>query len=528
MEALERLHAQVLTPTSVTPTTGLSRDAPPNVDNGPFNVSTMMNAVPGPGPPLTSNTIPESPTPAVDSVTDAGGPQAAHVSNDPQSSIARPESSAKAGMKPSDQSTLDDPMELLHGDYLSCLRQLKKLQSSIEKALDTLFIPSTIPTANENISWSERHSIIQLMEKRGHETHAWLQHKLIDSSAHRAIAERSLGPTISAVSTHHEFLFTAKRSAPRCPDDDEPYDDADDDAEEPPLLEHEAGPFEHVHSKHISSLKTGSFVFDNPAEFEAVADDQFADDERDAPCPLFRHENGASVDVDPDEAPLFRHESMSPVEPPLVSFPRSRKHRQLDHKDVNDPSLEPFPTDEADILARLQRAGTRNRDDNVVFEGTPPSPLLTQTKSFSPQASVPKSTAKSKIQTITRTDSTQAASHSIGTADTEVHPLKAKASFSRSNPSLSDEPTQDEHDHAIPEIGLQVPILKYAGDVQAPTTTPLQQATPSINFNDVAPRNDLSMEASQEDDETGVEVHVNKQDLPTVEDLVRKWTNLYT
>lgn len=169
-------------------------------------------------------------------------------------------------------------------------------------------------------------------------------------------------------------------------DDGAEYDDADDDDEQPPLLEHEAGPFERVDSKHISPLKTGSFIFDSPAEMETEANDQFADDERDAPCPLFRHETGAAVDVDPDEAPLFRHESMSPVEPLPVSSPRSRKHRPLNHQDVNDPSLEPFPTDEAGILARLQRVETRNRDDDVVFEGTPPSPLLTQTKSFSPQA----------------------------------------------------------------------------------------------------------------------------------------------
>jgi hypothetical protein len=89
-----------------------------------------------------------------------------------------------------------------------------------------------------------------------------------------------------------------------------------------------------------------------------------------------------------------------------------------------------------------------------------------------PTASVSQSTAKSRIQTVTRTDSNQAASHGIGSADTAVHPLlKAKASFNRSNLSLSQEHAEED-EHGIPEIGLQVPMLKYAGDVQAPTPTP--------------------------------------------------------
>lgn len=166
----------------------------------------------------------------------------------------------------------------------------------------------------------------------------------------------------------------------------------DEDDEEPPLLEHEAGPFKRVDSKNITPLKTDNLYFGSPAvvspaEFEVEADDAFADDERDAPCPLFRHETGAAVDTDPEEAPLFRHETMSPVESPSMGShsPKVSKRRQLDTQDVNDPSLEHFPTDEAGIFAQLQRAETRTRDDDVVFEGTPLSPSLAQSKSFSPQ-----------------------------------------------------------------------------------------------------------------------------------------------
>jgi hypothetical protein len=116
-----------------------------------------------------------------------------------------------------------------------------------------------------------------------------------------------------------------------------------------------------------------------------------------------------------------------------------------------------------------------------------------------PTASVSQSTAKSRIQTVTRTDSSQAASHGIGSPGDAVHPLRAKASFSRSNLSLSHEPTEED-EHGIPEIGLQVPMLKYAGDVQAPTPAPSSKAgTPSISFNDAAPRNHHRKRSSRQD-----------------------------
>jgi hypothetical protein len=167
-------------------------------------------------------------------------------------------------------------------------------------------------------------------------------------------------------------------------EEDEDIDNGDEHDEEPPLLEHEAGPYQRVDSQHITPLKTDNFDFDDANE-SAIDVDDFAD-EHDVPCPLFRHESG----LDPDEAPLFRHESMSPVMSPVSytsSFsPSTRKQRKPALEDVNDPSLEPFPVDEAGIQARIQRAATRHRDDDDVFEGTPPSPSLAQTKSFSPQA----------------------------------------------------------------------------------------------------------------------------------------------
>lgn len=87
-----------------------------------------------------------------------------------------------------------------------------------------------------------------------------------------------------------------------------------------------------------------------------------------------------------------------------------------------------------------------------------------------PKASVSQSTATSRIQTVTRTDSSQAAAAGIGN-DPETHPLKAKSSFSRSNLSLNRPGSSHgaEDEHAYPSVGLQVPMLKYAGDAQAPS-----------------------------------------------------------
>jgi hypothetical protein len=183
----------------------------------------------------------------------------------------------------------------------------------------------------------------------------------------------------------HETIQVADNSGESDIDeiDQVEHENEDDEDEEPPLLDHEAGPFERVDSQYITPLQTDDYVFDDPAEVGNERNEDVEDDEVGAP--LFRHETGGQSDLDPDEAPLFRHESLSPMDVMPLS-PMSRKNRKLNSEDVNDPSLEPFPTDEAGIQARIQRAATRLREDDVVFEGTPPSPSLIQTKSFSPQA----------------------------------------------------------------------------------------------------------------------------------------------
>ena len=118
-----------------------------------------------------------------------------------------------------------------------------------------------------------------------------------------------------------------------------------------------------------------------------------------------------------------------------------------------------------------------------------------------PKASVPSITAKSRISTVTRTDSTQAAAAGIG-RPSSTHDDKARDSswgesrsasaagekgsqtrergehhLSRSGsaigrPTSSQSQKEEYEEQGIPEIGLQVPMYPNAGDVQAPTPSP--------------------------------------------------------
>jgi hypothetical protein len=93
-----------------------------------------------------------------------------------------------------------------------------------------------------------------------------------------------------------------------------------------------------------------------------------------------------------------------------------------------------------------------------------------------PTASVPSSTAKSRIAGVTRTDSAQAAVAGIGKAYTEIAERSPSASnhMTRSTSSLGGRPLSinEPAEPGIPEIGVQVPMYPNAGDVQAPTPAP--------------------------------------------------------
>lgn len=95
-----------------------------------------------------------------------------------------------------------------------------------------------------------------------------------------------------------------------------------------------------------------------------------------------------------------------------------------------------------------------------------------------PTAEVPSSTAKSRIQTVTRTDSSQAAAAGFGKLlpDDKSTTAAGSASSAGGNTRPSSMFREDHDDeHGIPEIGLQVPMYPNAGDVQAPTPSPYEQ-----------------------------------------------------
>ncbi|KAF2445171.1 hypothetical protein P171DRAFT_431914 [Karstenula rhodostoma CBS 690.94] len=94
-----------------------------------------------------------------------------------------------------------------------------------------------------------------------------------------------------------------------------------------------------------------------------------------------------------------------------------------------------------------------------------------------PKASLPASSAKTRIQTVTRTDSDQAAAAGFGKSLAPEG--KPSGDSSRSVSSRPSSIYREEEEHGIPEIGVQVPMYPNAGDVQAPTPSPYETAVPT-------------------------------------------------
>jgi hypothetical protein len=97
------------------------------------------------------------------------------------------------------------------------------------------------------------------------------------------------------------------------------------------------------------------------------------------------------------------------------------------------------------------------------------------------------STAKSRIQAVTRTDSNSAAAAGIGRPASEAgdrahhagHTIsRSSSSQQRSRPaSIFKADNGEGEEQGIPEIGMQIPLYPNAGDVQAPT--PASSVPPS-------------------------------------------------
>ncbi|KAH8160039.1 hypothetical protein CIB48_g8209 [Xylaria polymorpha] len=102
-------------------------------------------------------------------------------------------------------------------------------------------------------------------------------------------------------------------------------------------------------------------------------------------------------------------------------------------------------------------------------------------KLHAPKPTVPAASAKQRVAAVTRTDSDRAAAFGIGRPSSEepfptgARSLKKKASTTSQLSHHSELYTDDEH--GIPEIGQRVPMLAYAGDVQAPSPAPPRAAS---------------------------------------------------
>ena len=156
-----------------------------------------------------------------------------------------------------------------------------------------------------------------------------------------------------------------------------------------------------------------------------------------------------------------------PQRPPSVSLP-SIGQEGNEYADIDYKPEEPSP----------ENMGNEPKETRNVGSDLP---------LHAPRPSFSDSTAKARVSTVTRTDSHQAAAAGIGKASTpqddrnpQDRPLKAKVSFRTASSASTERPNSAlaEDEHGIPEIGQRVPMYPDAGDVQAPSPSPFQQAFP--------------------------------------------------
>lgn len=242
-----------------------------------------------------------------------------------------------------------------------------------------------------------------------------------------------------AMASHVEEDVTAPIQAP-----EKSYggDDSEEKLEQSPLFSHKSFAGERQDSK-LPSLSSNEEVGDEPQvllshestkeqapEETAVEFEEFEDDEdfEDEQPPLFRHESFAPELT--ESAPLFEHESR-PIDMPHASSKSvrsnsttsygSHRSRQIDANDLDDPSLERFPTDQAAIMAHLQRAETRLREDETSFDGTPASPSMASSRSFGAETS-PAAALDAEMAPLSQVTSAQLDCITEGEEPTPEHP----------------------------------------------------------------------------------------------------------
>ena len=198
-------------------------------------------------------------------------------------------------------------------------------------------------------------------------------------------------------------------------------------------------------------------------------------------------------DISP--SPARESYARSPLnENPPVSMQNTKVYSQSNLSASNlprHPSVEHLPTigQEGLEYASLSHENVDEENGHEVPHQT--SNVAGDLPLHAPKASVPSSTAQSRISGVTRINSQTAAAAGIGKAEEDDdertphsgYPFKSSAHFNRSSSSLPTErpgsgrPPSNYHDdeeHGIPEIGQQVPMYPNAGDVQAPTPQPSQ------------------------------------------------------
>ena len=167
----------------------------------------------------------------------------------------------------------------------------------------------------------------------------------------------------------------------------------------------------------------------------------------------------------------------APPPPPGVELPsigqEGNEYAAYDEKPMHDPASSMAPADAAAAAA----PETRN--------------LAKDLELHAPKPALPTSSAKARIATVTRTDSSQAMAAGIGHPSTDdrdpyARSLKTKSSFTSHGSSLSLErmgsaqSASDTAEHGIPEIGQRVPMYPDAGDVQAPSPAPYALAVAAV------------------------------------------------
>lgn len=184
-----------------------------------------------------------------------------------------------------------------------------------------------------------------------------------------------------------------------------------------------------------------------------------------------------------------RHErSQSPMVDPYAPSPLNEL------PDSSSPRIEPYDHSHRPPSVKIPDLGEEGREyeDVGVAENVSekPSPDLTETRTVgtdlklhAPRPSLPHSSAKARMQTVTRTDSTQAAAVGLGqpaspgAAEPErqsrsLHSRQNSSQIGSATASLERRKSMHPDDHAAIEKGQKVPMFPSAGDVQAPSPSP--------------------------------------------------------